>query len=95
MLNQAVYKLPPNLREQWSMYTVVKDMLQPTLIDLNDWLKRKSEAHERMNVSGASKPKVEKRKVKSNSKSLSATAAATGSTLSTTPRHARRTNPEV
>ena len=94
MLNQAVYKLPPNLREQWSMHTVVKDMLRPTLIDFNDWLKRKAEAHERMNVSGTSKPKAEESKVKSNSKSFSATAAATGSTLSTTPRHARRTNPE-
>ena len=94
MLNQAVYKLPPNLREQWSMHTVVKDMLRPTLIDFNDWLKRKAEAHERMNVSGTSKPKAEESKVKSKSKSFSATAAATGSTLSTTPRHARRTNPE-
>ena len=95
MLNQAVYKLPPNLREQWFMHTVVKDMLRPTLIDFNDWLKRKGEAHERINVSGTSKPKTEESKVKSNSKSFSATAAATGSTLSTTPRHARRTNPEI
>ena len=94
MLNQAVYKLPPNLREQWSIHTVVKDMLRPTLMDFNGWLKRKAEAHERMNVSGTSKPKVEESKVKSNSESLSATAAATGSTLSTTPRHARRPNPE-
>ena len=94
MLNQAVYKLPPNLREQLSMHTVVKDMLRPTLIDFNDWLKRKAETHERMNVSGTSKPKAEESKVKCNSKSFSATAAATGSTLSTTPRHARRTNPE-
>ena len=59
MLNQAVYKLPPNLREHWSIHTVVKDMLRPTLIDFNDWLKRKAEAHERMNVSGTSKPKAE------------------------------------
>ena len=94
MLNQAVYKLPPNLREQWSMHTVVRDMLRPTLIDFNDWLKRKAEAHERMNVSGTSRPKAEESKVRSNSNSFSATAAATGSTLSTTPRHARRTNPE-
>ena len=93
VLNLAVYKLPTNLPEQWSMHTVVKDMLRPTLIDFDDWLKRKAVAHERMNVSGTSKPKVEESKVKSNSKSFSATAAATGSTLSTTPRHAR-TNPE-
>ena len=37
MLNQAVYKLPLNLREQWSMHRVVKNMLRPTLIDFNDW----------------------------------------------------------
>ena len=94
MLNQTVYKLPPKLCEQWSIHTVVKDMLRPTLIDFNDWLKQKAKVHERMNVSGANKPKVKKSKGKTNSKSLSATAAATGSTLSTTPRHARRTNPE-
>ena len=93
MLNQAVYKLPPILRERWSMHTVVKDMLRHTLIDFNDWLKRKAEAHERMNVSGTSNPKVEESKVKSNSKSLSATAEATGSTLSTTPRHGMRDGP--
>ena len=67
------------------MHTVVKDMLRPTLIDLNDWLKRKAEAHERMNVSGTSKPKAEESKVKSNSKSFSATAAATGSTFKVDP----------
>ena len=94
MLNQIANKLPPNLLEQWSRHIVLKDMLRPTLIDFNDWLKRKAEAHERMNVSGASKPEVEESKVKSNSKPLSATAAATGSTLSSTPRHARRTNTE-
>ena len=94
MLNQAVHKLSPNRREQWSMYTVVKDMVLSTLIDFNDWLKRKADAHERMNVSGASKPKVEESKFKTNSKSFSTSAAVTGSTLSTTPRHARRTNPD-
>ena len=58
MLSQAVYKLPSILREQWSMHTVVKDMLRTMLIDFNDWLKRKAEAHERMNVSGVSEPKI-------------------------------------
>ena len=87
MLNQAVHKLPPNRCEQWSMHTVVTDMLRPTLIYFNDWLKRKAEAHERMNVSVASKPKVEAIRVRSNNRSFSAT-------VSTTPRHARRTNLE-
>ena len=36
------------------MHTVVKDMLRPTLIDFNDGLKRKAEAHERMKISGTS-----------------------------------------
>ena len=43
------------------MHTVVKDMLQPTLFDFNDWLQRKAEAHARIKVSGVSKTKVEKK----------------------------------
>ena len=37
LLNQAVSKLPPNLKEAWSMHTV----RQPTLLDFNKWLKKK------------------------------------------------------
>ena len=48
LLGQAVQKLPPNMKEAWSMHTVKRSLDQPTLIDFNDWLKDKAEAHERM-----------------------------------------------
>ena len=56
LLGQAVQKLPPNMKEAWSLHTVKKDWTRPTLLDFNDWLKDKAEAHERMKVSSA-KPK--------------------------------------
>ena len=46
LLNTAVQKLPPNLKESWSLFTVKKHWVKPTLLDFNDWLKEKSEAHE-------------------------------------------------
>ena len=36
LLGQAVQKLPPNLKEGWSMHTVKRDLSRPTLIDFND-----------------------------------------------------------
>ena len=48
LLGQAVQKLPPNMKEAWSMHTVKRSLDRPTLIDFNDWLKHKAEAHERM-----------------------------------------------
>ena len=56
LLGQAVQKLPPNMREAWSMHTVKKDWSQPTLLDFNESLKDKAEAHERMKIS-TTKPK--------------------------------------
>ena len=41
LLNQAVSKLPPNLKEAWSMHTVRHDWQRPTLLDFNNWLKKK------------------------------------------------------
>ena len=41
LLGQAVQKLLPNLKEGWSMHTVKRDLVRPTLIDFNDWLKDK------------------------------------------------------
>ena len=52
VLNDAVSKLPPNLKESWSMHTVKKHWLRPTLLDFNEWLKEKAEAHENMKVLG-------------------------------------------
>ena len=48
LLGQAVQKLPQNMKEAWSMHTVKRSLDRPTLIDFNDWLKDKAEAHERM-----------------------------------------------
>ena len=58
LLGQAVQKLPPNMKEGWSMHTVKHDLNRPTLIDFNDWLKDKAEAHESMQAA-TGKPKVE------------------------------------
>ena len=58
LLGQAVQKLPPNMKEAWSLHTVKKDWTRPTPLEFNDWLKDKAEAHERMKVSSA-KPKAD------------------------------------
>ena len=46
LLNTAVQKLPPNMKESWSLFTVKKHWVKPTLLDFNDWLKEKVEAHD-------------------------------------------------
>ena len=46
LLNTAVQKLPPNMKESWSLFTVKKHWLKTTLLDFNDWLKEKVEAHD-------------------------------------------------
>ena len=48
LLNTAVQKLPPNLKESWSLFTVKKHWVKPALLDFNDWLKEKAEAHDLM-----------------------------------------------
>ena len=48
LLNQAVSKLPPNLKEAWSMQTVRRQWYIPTLLVFNEWLKEKAEGHERL-----------------------------------------------
>ena len=50
LLNQAVSKLPPNLKEAWSMHTVRHNWQRPTLLDFNNWLKEKAEGHERLRL---------------------------------------------
>ena len=58
LLNQAVQKLPPNMKESWSLFTVKKHWVKPTLLDFNHWLKEKAEAHDLMKQS-ATKAKPE------------------------------------
>ena len=48
LLNQAVSKLPPNLKEAWSLQTVRRQCHRPALQDFNGWLKEKAEGRERL-----------------------------------------------
>ena len=48
LFNQAVSKLPPNLREGWFLHTVKRNLYRPTLLDFKTWLQEKSEARNRM-----------------------------------------------
>ena len=41
LLSTAVQKLPPNLKESWSLFTVKKHWFKPTLLDFNYWLKER------------------------------------------------------
>ena len=41
LLNLAVSKLPPNMKEGWSLHTVKRNLLRPTLLDFNTWLQKK------------------------------------------------------
>ena len=36
------------MKEAWSRHTVKRILYRPTLIDFNDWLRDKADAHERM-----------------------------------------------
>ena len=36
LLSEAVQKLPPNIKEVWSMHTVKRSLDRPTLIDFNE-----------------------------------------------------------
>ena len=48
LVNQAVDKLPPNLKESWCSHIVRNQWDRPTLLDFNDWLQTKSDTHDRM-----------------------------------------------
>ena len=51
VLNQVISKLPPNMKESRSLHSVKKCWRQPIVLDFNDWLRDKAEAHELMRVS--------------------------------------------
>ena len=51
LLKQAVQKIPPNMKESWSLFTVKKHWVKLTLLDFNVWLKEKAEAHDLMEQS--------------------------------------------
>ena len=46
LTNTAVQKLPPNIKESWSLFTVKKHWVKPTLLDFENWLKEEAEAHD-------------------------------------------------
>ena len=48
ILNQALCKCPPNMKESWSSYTVERNWFCPNLLDFNEWLKEKIEKQETM-----------------------------------------------
>ena len=48
LFKTAVQNLPPKLKESCSLFTVKKYWVEPTLLDFNDWLKEKAEAHDLM-----------------------------------------------
>ena len=45
LLNQALSKIPPNMRESWSLFVVKRNWSRPNLSDFNNWLKETAEAH--------------------------------------------------
>ena len=59
VLNQVISNLPPNMNESWSLHSVKKIWRQPTVLDFNDWLRDKAEAHELMRVSQNNSPTEE------------------------------------
>ena len=45
LLNQAVHKLPPNMKEPWSLFTIKNHWGESTRLDFNDCLKEKAQAN--------------------------------------------------
>ena len=64
LFSTAVQKLPPNLKKSWSLFTVKKHWVKPTLLDFNDLLKEKAEAHDLMKQTSS------KARTEDNTKSL-------------------------
>ena len=93
----AVQKFPPNLKESWSLFTVIKHWVKPTLLDFNDWLKEKAGAHEFMkqtsskartedNTNSVVKIKVVSRTFAANKQSKGTERPASTSATPPTPR---------
>ena len=58
LLNTDIQKLPPNMKESWSFFTVKTHWAKPIVLDFNDWLKEITEAHNLMKNT-ASKTRTE------------------------------------
>ena len=48
LLNQAIAKLPPNLKEDWSFCTIKPSLERTSLQEFKTWLQQKAKAHDRM-----------------------------------------------
>ena len=48
LLNQLAQKFPKNMKESWSIFTVIKHWFQPNFLDFEDWLAERSEAHNQL-----------------------------------------------
>ena len=48
LVNQAVEKLLPNLKESWFSHIVRNQWDRPTVLDFNDWLQTKSDTYDCM-----------------------------------------------
>ena len=48
ILNQALSKMPKDMKESCSSFTVKRNWCFPNLLDFKEWLKEKAETHERM-----------------------------------------------
>ena len=69
------------MKEAWSIHPVKRRLDRPTLIDFNDWVKDKAEAHERMKTaSGKVKRDENVSNTATKSKTTSKVFAATTST---------------
>ena len=87
LLNQAVQKLPPNMKESWSLFSVKKHWVKPTLLAFNDWLKEKAEAHDLMKQSAT--------KVKPEENSTSVTKTKTASKVFASNSQQRETKKQM
>ena len=83
LLNQTVQKLPPNMKELWSLFTVKKHRVKPTLLDFNDWYKEKAVGHDLM--------KQRATKTKTEEDSTSVTKTKTDSKLFASNSHQKET----
>ena len=94
LLGQAVQKLPPNMKEAWSLHTVRRTLDRPTLIDFNEWLKDKDEAHERMkSLPNKAKPDESNNVTETKTKTASKVFAATTSSQQSARAKAKSDKP--
>ena len=82
------------MREAWLLHTVRRTLDRPTLIDFNDWLKDKAEAHERMkSLPNKAKPEESNNVTVTKTKTASKVFAATTSSQQSASAKVRNGKP--